>query len=157
MIVGAQMQMDSLTEQMAELAVFGYGAVALGRALIVDLDEEPGRYAGISWFDKKLDLFLLAAIGMLYGGFALASSRFGYFNTTHNCDFLFFRALKILMALVLIDASHYFYDRYLKRNTQPIHGGTAESFGSDEPTQTRMPHWIRALWVIATLLIYGYL
>jgi hypothetical protein len=151
------MQLNSLTQQIAELAVFGYGAVALGRGLLIDLDKEPGRYAGISWFDRKLNLFLLAAMGMLYGGFFLASSLFGFFTTNQNYAYLFFRALKILIALVLIDAGLYFYDRYLKRNTQPTHGGSAEAFRSDEPPQTRMPHWIRVFSVIAILLINNFL
>ena len=142
---------------MAELAVFGYGAIALGRALLIDLDKEPGRYAGIAWFDKKLNLFLLASMGMLYGGFFLASSVFGFFTFHQNYTYLFFRALKVLTALFLMDASLYLYDRYLKKNTQPTHGGSAESFDSDAPTQTKMPHWIRALSVIAILLIYNFL
>ena len=115
--------------------VFVYGAIALGRALLIDLDEEPARYAGISWFDKKLNLFLIAACGISFGGFFLWQSYFGLNSPSFSSIYLSIRAGKVLLLLLVGDVvGIYYYDKYLKKNTTPQHGGSAR-LTDDEETQ----------------------
>jgi hypothetical protein len=143
-----------LTLRFVELSVIAYGVITLGRGLIIDLNEEPARYSGLSWFEKKFNLIGIGGLGISYGVFWLVATYLSKQMPDRAISHLILGSIGILVYLVIAELSSHYYDRYLIRNAAPAFGGSKVNDEDREKlSRTVIPWWVRASVIIVFLLL----